>query len=114
MPRNATTGVLTCCACTASGQAAAVPQRSVMNSRLRIAFPNLQHHANRAIQLREQSRKLGLAECAINDQSAPQQDSRYSITSSARLSSEDGSGRPRALAVVMFTSRSNLVGCSTG
>src|SRR5262249_34468701 len=38
----------------------------------------------------------------------------YSITSSARASSVDGISRPRAFAVVMFMTRSNLVGCSTG
>src|SRR5262249_53216914 len=38
----------------------------------------------------------------------------YSITSSARASSEGGTVRPSALAVVRFTTKSNLVGCSTG
>src|SRR5262249_46642125 len=38
----------------------------------------------------------------------------YSITSSARASSVDGTVSPRALAVVKLTTRSNLVGCSTG
>jgi hypothetical protein len=38
----------------------------------------------------------------------------YSITSSARASSVGGTGRPSALAVVRFMTRSNRVGCSTG
>jgi hypothetical protein len=38
----------------------------------------------------------------------------HSITSSARASSVGGTSRPRTFAVVRFTTRSNLVGCSTG
>jgi hypothetical protein len=38
----------------------------------------------------------------------------YSITSSARASSEGGTMRPNALAAVKLMMRSNLVGCSTG
>ena len=38
----------------------------------------------------------------------------YSITSSARASSDGGISRPSALAVVRLMTRSNLVGCSTG
>jgi len=38
----------------------------------------------------------------------------YSITSSARVSSVGGSVRPKALAVVKLTIKSNLVGCATG
>src|SRR4029077_316535 len=38
----------------------------------------------------------------------------YSITSSARASSDGGTKRPSAFAVVRFTTRSNLVGCSIG
>src|SRR5215471_15002511 len=38
----------------------------------------------------------------------------HSITSSARASSIGGIVRPSALAVIRFTTRSNLVGCSTG
>jgi hypothetical protein len=38
----------------------------------------------------------------------------YSITSSARASSVGGTSMPSALAVVRLTTRSNLVGCSTG
>jgi len=38
----------------------------------------------------------------------------YSITSSARASSAGGSVRPKALAVVRLTIKSNLVGCATG
>src|SRR5690349_16372654 len=38
----------------------------------------------------------------------------YSITSSARPRSAGGSVRPRAAAVLRFTIKSNLVGCSTG
>ena len=45
---------------------------------------------------------------------ALQQDWAYSITSSARASSIGGTVRPSALAVMRFTTRSNLVGCSTG
>jgi hypothetical protein len=33
-----------------------------MKSRRRIAFPKAQDHANRAVQLRQQSRKLGFTE----------------------------------------------------
>ena len=39
---------------------------------------------------------------------------RYSITSSARIRNESGMVNPSALAVVRLTTRSNLVGCSTG
>jgi hypothetical protein len=38
----------------------------------------------------------------------------HSITSSARASSVDGTSRPRALAVFMLMTNSNLVGCKTG
>src|SRR6516162_10577388 len=38
----------------------------------------------------------------------------HSITSSARASSVGGTSRPSAFAVVRLTTRSNLVGCSTG
>src|SRR4029077_2024230 len=38
----------------------------------------------------------------------------YSITSSARASRVGGTLRPRTLAVIKFTARSILVGCSTG
>ena len=38
----------------------------------------------------------------------------HSITSSARASSVGGTSMPSAFAVVRFTTRSNLVGCSTG
>src|SRR5262249_32403988 len=38
----------------------------------------------------------------------------YSITSSARSSNVSGIVRPSAFAVVRLTTRSNLVGCSTG
>src|SRR5262249_59888466 len=38
----------------------------------------------------------------------------YSITSSARTSSVDGTLRPSALAVLRLMTSSNLVGCSTG
>src|SRR5262249_33854017 len=38
----------------------------------------------------------------------------HSTTSSARASNVGGTSRPTAFAVVRFTTRSNLVGCSTG
>src|SRR6266550_9191856 len=38
----------------------------------------------------------------------------HSITSSARASSDGGTVRPSALAVVRLMTSSNLVGCSTG
>ena len=38
----------------------------------------------------------------------------YSITSSARASIDGSKARPRALAVLKFTTKSNLAGCSTG
>ena len=38
----------------------------------------------------------------------------YSITSSARASSEGGTSRPSALAVLRLMDSSNLVGCMTG
>src|SRR5262245_4827589 len=38
----------------------------------------------------------------------------HSITSSARSRNDSGIWRPSALAVVRLTTRSNLVGCSTG
>src|SRR5258707_8553849 len=38
----------------------------------------------------------------------------HSITSSARASSVGGMSMPSALAVLRFTTSSNLVGCSTG
>jgi hypothetical protein len=39
---------------------------------------------------------------------------RYSITSSARASSDGGTSRPRIVAVCRLMMNSNLVGCSTG
>src|SRR5256886_17521157 len=48
---------------------------------------------------------------------AEQRDERaalHSITSSARIRNESGMANPSALAVVRLTTRSNLVGCSTG
>jgi hypothetical protein len=39
---------------------------------------------------------------------------RYSITSSARASSEDGTARPSALAVLRFTISSDFVDACTG
>src|SRR5262249_2943309 len=38
----------------------------------------------------------------------------HSITSSARASSDGGTVRPSALAVVRLMTRSNFIGCSTG
>ena len=38
----------------------------------------------------------------------------YSITSSARASNVGGTSRPIAFATIRLTTRSNLVGCSTG
>src|SRR5262249_52999487 len=38
----------------------------------------------------------------------------YSITSSARASTDGGMVRPRALAVLRLMTSSNFVGCSTG
>src|SRR5215813_3246106 len=38
----------------------------------------------------------------------------YSITSSARASSEGGTVRPSAFAVLRLTVKWNLIGCSTG
>src|SRR6516164_8043168 len=38
----------------------------------------------------------------------------HSMTSSARSRNDSGIAKPSALAVVRFTTRSNLVGCSTG
>jgi hypothetical protein len=38
----------------------------------------------------------------------------YSITSSARVSSEGGTSRPSVFAVLRLITNSNLVGCSTG
>jgi hypothetical protein len=45
---------------------------------------------------------------------AVQQRKLYSITSSARASSVGGTSRPSAFATIRLTTRSNLVGCSTG
>jgi hypothetical protein len=38
----------------------------------------------------------------------------YSMTSSARASSDGGTSRPSAFAVFRLMSKSNLIGCSTG
>ena len=43
-----------------------------------------------------------------------QQKTLYSITSSARASSDGGTSRPSALAVLRLITSSNLVGCWTG
>jgi hypothetical protein len=48
---------------------------------------------------------------AISGQSASQQKTSYSITSSAVASSEGGMVIPRALAVLRLITNSNLVGC---
>src|SRR5262249_47427876 len=55
-------------------------------------------------------RPRGSAATEKRDERAPL----HSITSSARASSVGGTVRPSALAVVRFTTKSNLVGCSTG
>src|SRR6516165_4786422 len=50
--------------------------------------------------------KSGLTQCNKKD--------RYSMTSSARTSRDDGTVRPRALAVLRLTINSNVTGCSKG
>src|SRR5262249_48932776 len=53
--------------------------------------------------------------CAITGcEQAQQKNLAYSMTSSARASSEGGTVRPRAFAVFILMISSNCVGCSTG
>jgi hypothetical protein len=52
--------------------------------------------------------------CANRRQSASQQTTAYSTTSSAVASSEGGTVRPSARAVGMLMTKSNLVDCTTG
>src|SRR5215469_1536862 len=49
--------------------------------------------------------------CAKSGHSALRKKSRYSITSSARASTIAGTLRPKALAVLVLITSSNLVGC---
>src|ERR1051326_457305 len=71
--RNAITGISGGCARAASGHAAVDPATPAMNSRRRIAFPKVQDHTNRAVQLREQSRKLQLTEWGADSHFAAQE-----------------------------------------
>src|SRR5207247_25177 len=56
-------------------------------------------------------RRLLEAEVRVRDAAAL---AHFSTTWSARATSDGGIVRPRALAVLRLTTRSNLVGCSTG
>src|SRR5262245_50753648 len=65
------------------------------------------------------AKRCGLRPCGRRtedegDELAPLHRCNHSITSSARASSDGGTVRPSALAVVTLTTKSNLVGCSTG
>jgi len=60
------------------------------------------------------SRKLAGSEMCHEWSHAPQQNSRHSITSSARARSVGGTERPRILAVLRLITSSSFVGCSTG
>src|SRR5262249_46053272 len=55
-----------------------------------------------------------LADQVGEDDRAVAEHGAYSITSSARASSEDWMARPIALAVLRLMTRSTFVGCSTG
>src|SRR5262245_9017949 len=57
---------------------------------------------------------MGLAEGRLCAVSRCSKQHPYSITSSARASSEGGTVRPSAFAVLRLTTSSNLVGCSIG
>jgi hypothetical protein len=101
----------------ASGQAAAAPAISVMSSRrfmplTRSRRHRLSHSAGPLCSTANGRREM--SKWAINDQSAPQQKDSYSITSSARASSDCGMVRPSALAVFRLMTRSYLVGACTG
>src|SRR5262245_28653071 len=65
----------------------------------------------------ESDRKADIAGCplcAISCREHMQQRMRYSITSSARASSEGGTVRPSIRAVSALITSSNLVACATG
>src|SRR5262245_30446759 len=52
--------------------------------------------------------------CAISGREQMQQLHRYSITSSARASTDGGTSRPSAFAVLRLMTSSTLVDCTTG
>ena len=58
--------------------------------------------------------KRGRLAASISPSSPEGMQAFYSITSSARASTDGGMVRPSALAVVRLKTRSNLIGCSTG
>ena len=59
-------------------------------------------------------RRSEMTRCAISRLMRRSKWHSYSITSSARVSSEGGTVRPSALAVLRLMASSNLVGCVTG
>jgi hypothetical protein len=65
------------------------------------------------LQIERRTRDLAMFNLAI-DSKLRGCDVIYSITSSARRSTDGGTVRPRASAVLKFTTSSNFVGCSTG
>jgi hypothetical protein len=57
---------------------------------------------------------LGMSQACHNRTHALQQERGYSIASSARVSTDSGTLRPRDFAVLRLITVSNFVGCSTG
>ena len=93
------------------GGPASIPPASGIDPLARLHVPRIQTGL-----LRSRIRQV----CAINGPEQVQQSAcrkpvrNYSITSSARASSEGGMVRPSALAVLRLTINSNFDGCSTG
>jgi hypothetical protein len=63
---------------------------------------------------RTSSASVGMSQRCQQETHAPQQQHRYSITSSARASSAGGTVRPRALAVLRLMTNLYVDACSTG
>src|SRR5262249_30058913 len=82
------------------------------NARGRIARPlvdEADHRQRRLLRARRERTRRDTAE--KRDELAP---THYSITASARASSDGGTVRPNMRAVVLLMTGSNLVDCSTG
>src|SRR5262245_57612685 len=77
------------------------------------AAAQIPHHRHHRL-LRARGKRPRSRTADERDELAPLHLRGHSITSSARASSAGGMSSPSAFAVTKFTTRSNLVGCSTG
>ena len=92
----------------ARGRPTAVGQKRTNHRRLKSTFVRCYSNSGQTLVWLEcpLSAKSGLMQCSKQHL--------YSITSSARESSDGGTVRPIAFAVLRLMTNSNLVGCSTG